>query len=259
MSRRLILAIPALVAVAFVVGVLATGANRWFFAVEIPLLKFSATVGCVAAMLRYGRRDYLFWAWFLLAVNYGSLCFNDLSFGGRIQLLHVAEPLAERLSTAIIVISNVAAAVSAFMMARTWRVAGLGLPSPWWEKLVVAGGIALAIAVVGTITWPDFVALFHHPSINNVLTVATCLGDLVCFCVIAPLFLQTMALRGGTLALPWSLIVASDVAWMVFDVLINSAPHVGHTTRIVAAGFRTMACAFCAAAGLAQRWATRAS
>ncbi len=259
MNRRVLVAIPLALMFAYLAGAIGSHANPWFFTVEIPLLKFLAFAGCMAAMVRYGRSDYLFWAWLLLGVDYGTLCLNDLLLGRRIHLLNVNdEHLADLLRTTIIVISNIAAAVSSVMMARTWRVAGLGLPSSAWQRIVVAGGILLAIGVVGYITWPDLKAALHGEAERRIVPIAANLGDLICFCVIAPLFLQAVALRGGRLAWPWAFIVAADIAWMLFDVLINLEGFEATTVRILGEACRTAACASTLAAGLAQRWATRA-
>jgi hypothetical protein len=144
------------------------------------------------------------------------------------------------------------------MMARTWRVAGLGSSSSAWQRIVVVGGILLAVGVVGYITWPELKAVFHGETEGRIVPIAANLGDLICFCVIAPLFLQAVALRGGRLAWPWAFIVAADIAWMLFDVLINVAGFREQTVRIIGEALRTAACASTLAAGLAQRWATRA-
>jgi hypothetical protein len=219
-------------------------------------MKFVAFFGCVTAALRYRRTDYLFWAWTLLSLNYGLLGSNDLLFGRRLHLANLDPDAAATVRTVVVVVANLVAAVSAIMMARTWRVAGLGLPSALWQKLVVILGICVAATVVILATLPAFKGMVGG-SFRSIGGVAANLGDLVCFSVIAPLFLQAMALRGGTLAWPWAFITTSDIAWMLFDATSLFGPR--DKTRVLAELFRCAACACALAAGLAQRWATRSA
>lgn len=256
MKPRYLAALPLVIVGLYWLAVLATHGSASLLTVEVPLMKFVACAGCIAAAARYRRADYLFWAWTLLSLNYGMLGTNDLLLGRRLHLLNVEPTLAATLRTWVVVVANVAAAVSAIMMARTWRVAGLGLPSRAWHKAVVILGVCGALALVTILTLPAFKSL-SWSSMRGVGAIASNFGDFLCFSVIAPLFLQAVALRGGTLVWPWALITASDVSWMLFDTMLRFGTF--DKTRIVSETFRCAACACALAAGLAQRWATRSN
>jgi hypothetical protein len=87
---------------------------------------------------------------------------------------------------------------------------------------------------------------------------ASCLGDIFCFAMIAPLLLTTIAMRGGLLAWPWGFRTASGLAWLVFDAIQTLAPIVFHIApeqaRPIQEVARCLACTCAFSAGLAQRW-----
>jgi hypothetical protein len=77
--------------------------------------------------------------------------------------------------------------------------------------------------------------------------------DILAVCLIAPLLLTAMALRGGLVGWPWALVTASLVCWLLYDGAAD-------VQRMVSVGFpltdvfRGMAENYLFAAGLAQRF-----
>jgi hypothetical protein len=85
---------------------------------------------------------------------------------------------------------------------------------------------------------------------------ASALGDMVSLCLIAPLLLTALSLRGGLIGWTWTLLTASYVAWLLYDALLVVGPWLGLGPRGVRTGselFRALGCTFGFTAGLAQR------
>jgi hypothetical protein len=186
---------------------------------------------------------------------------KDLMFGRIVHLPGIAEDSATLYRAIFVVIANLAAAVGSVMLARTWAVAGIELPGSRTSQRVLLGiAIAVAVAIVGLGVWNDFHRL--HTDSEAVVGIASSLGDIVCFSVIAPLFLMAMAMRGGALFWPWALITASNMSWLIYDVSWGLQRQWGlpePTLKTIAELWRALGCVFAFVAGLAQRWAMRST
>ena len=258
MQARAFIAWPLALLVAFVAGSVISGGEPRFVYSAVTLAKLLGAVGLALAAARYGRGEYLFWAWGMLAANYVFLGAADL-FSRRMNVLHLEPETAEKAWALCIVLSNVIAAVGTLMLARVWRVVGIVLPDPTPAKrAAIIAGLMTATAVVGWATIPSWKAMMKLDPVGFVGVVGA-LSDLVCFSVIAPLVLRALAMRGGRLAWPWGLIAASSFAWMLFDALVEvDLPVRDGVARAVVNGLRVLACLLSMASGLAQRWAIRA-
>jgi hypothetical protein len=75
-------------------------------------------------------------------------------------------------------------------------------------------------------------------------------------CLIAPLLLTALALRGGLIGWPWALLTTSYVAWLLYDAVLVYGPSLGAdpaTVRLASEVCRALGCTYGFSAGLAQR------
>jgi hypothetical protein len=93
---------------------------------------------------------------------------------------------------------------------------------------------------------------------SGIMYFASCMGDIFCFALIAPLLLTTVAMRGGLLAWPWGFMTASGLAWLAYDGVQTLSPILldisAEAARPLAEVSRCVACTCAFAAGVAQRW-----
>jgi hypothetical protein len=258
--KRLFVAAPPALTGLFVVGCVVTGADERFVFGSVAAAKLIGGVGLALAAVRYGRGEYLFWAWASLAANLVLLGVSELLFTARFDLLRLAAPARDAAWAITILIANVFAAAGTLMLARVWRVVGLALPDPSGAKRIGAiVGVIVATLLVGWVEIPAWQAMLAG-RLSGAVGVVGAACDLICFGVITPLALRALSLRGGSLAWPWGLIAASFFAWMLFDFFVELAlplPEAWATALVN--GLRIAACLLAMGAGLAQRWATRAA
>jgi hypothetical protein len=258
--KRLFVVAPVVLSLGYVVGCLATRGDERFVYTFVAVAKVLGGAGLMAAAVRYGRGEYLFWAWAALAANLGLLGAAELLFTPRFDLARMASPARETAWSVVVIAGNLFAAAGTLMLARVWRAVGLALPDPSGAKRVVAlVGVIVAALIVGYVEIPAWKAMMAG-RLDGVVGVVGALADLVCFSVITPLVLRALALRGGTLAWPWGMIAGCFLAWMVYDVIVElKLPVAEGVSRSIVDGMRVLACLLGMGAGLAQRWATRAS
>src|SRR5262249_25576794 len=93
--------------------------------------------------------------------------------------------------------------------------------------------------------------------VTAIAGVVSSLGDIITFTLIGPIFMTALALRGGVLVWPWSLITASTLSWLLHDaqnvVAHYRPPAPAGDVAAGAALWRIPACVLMLAAGLAQR------
>ena len=202
--------------------------------------KLAASLGCFLAAAAFGRGDYLRYAWGAFGLSYAALEVRDV-----LLVLDVLGTDFFSLNLSQIV-CNTAGVVGFILFARAFRAGGLELPGGLALKAAVyVGAVALAVAL-------SAVALVDHvgrlgQGTDAVGAIASDLGDLAGFALIAPIFLTALALRGGALAWPWFILVAAQVTWIIYDVIAYTAPlPLKEVTRC-------LACLLTGVAGLAQR------
>lgn len=220
---------------------------------QLLLVRVLAIVGCFAAVSAFERGDHLRKAWLWLAVATILVLVRDVV---RLPFPEVTlvDPLGLALA-ALGVLSNVFLLGGVWMLARSWRVAAIDLPGGRAGVITVTAIAAvLALAVAGQFAWGHFQTVAGGDWSALILLVSAVV-DILALCLLAPLFLTALALRGGLFAWPWSLITASMFCWLLYDAAA------GLGTGVVAEGFplpdvfRGLAENFLFAAGLAQRWA----
>lgn len=249
---------PLLWAAAFLAGDATfhgTPYYRTFLRTEIEMVKALALVGSWAAALQFERGDYLRRAWFLIGGCMALLLLRDLTLA-PLGFAAMGERNLDILRGVLVVAGNLSQVVGTWILARAWKVADLTLPgSQRGRWAVVAGAIVLSSAFAG----PAVVTSTNRVlggDLTALAGAASALGDMISLCLIAPLLLTALALRGGLFARPWALITICYVAWLLYDAVLVLGPLLGLSTDGTRTGselFRALGCTFGFTAGLAQR------
>jgi hypothetical protein len=257
-----LLAIPVFIVAAFLVAqaLVADGNRLRFWAWEVPLMKALAAIGLFLAASRYRRGEYMGVAWALCGLCYSLLLAKDLLFGRVFHVAGLSPATATTMRAIFVVAANVSGAAGSIMLARVWRVAGIALPGSRASQTgAFAVSFIVAVAIIGWGLWRELHSVAHGER-EAIIVVASNLGDVVSFIVIAPLMLTAIAMRGGTLAWPWALITASNVCWLLYDMSWMFERQLGEATlRSVEEFWRAAACALALVTGMAQRWAIRSA
>lgn len=262
MPVRWLVGLPLLWGGVFVVVanlLLGTPAYEVFLRSEIEAAKLVSLVGGLAAALAFERGEYLRRAWFLVGGSTGFFLVRDLTLAplgfeamGETPLLVVRAVL--------VALGNVSMVIGVFMLARTWKVAGLALPGrPRGQVGVVLLTIAFALALAGPGAW-TFGSRLLSGDLTAAAGVFSALGDMATLVLIGPLLLTALALRGGLFAWPWALLTTSCVAWLFYDSFYTVGPLLGLSDEAARIGYETcrgLGGTFACAAGLAQRFIVR--
>lgn len=216
--------------------------------------KLLAAFGALIAFLCFTEGDYLRRAWGWLALGAFMLAEADLYTQWIGPLL---SPTAGYVGRGVIVIvANVSTPVALVLFARALKVAGLDLAGTRRGLfLATAAAIVIALAVAGESTVAALRAL-GSGNARHLSLVASGLGDIASFILLAPLIYTVATLRGGTLGWPFLLLTASGFSWLVYDGADAFARWIGGGAYVfpVQESARLAACLFLFAAGLAQRW-----
>jgi hypothetical protein len=258
MRYRSLVVFPLLWSAAFLLGdALLHGTPRYpvFLRTEVELVKGLALAGSLAAALALEPGDYLRRAWLFIAGCMALLLLRDLTLA-PLGLESMGARNLDLLRGLLVVAANVSQVVGTWMLARAGERAGLGVPvssRAQWGVLALAVGLAAAFAGPGIVTSARRVM---DGDLLALTSAASALGDMVSLCLIAPLLLTALALRGGLIGWTWTLLTVSYVAWLLYDVLLVLGPWLGLGPRGVRTGselFRALGCSFGFTAGLAQR------
>jgi hypothetical protein len=241
---------PLVYAAAFlaVAGWLQGGDADRFVVGQRIFLRLLAAAGCCAAASVFQGGDRLRRAWFWLGAGTLLILARDV--------LRLAPPFSESsdaqavgLLTALAILSNLCQLAGIWMLARSWRVVTLELPGGRAGMAAIAAitaAVALGVAGPGALQAMRSVAGGHW---DDLVLVASALADIVSLCLIAPLLLTAMALRGGLFFWPWALITASRLSWLLYDAAVALASRSGFPLPDL---FRGLAQNLLCAAGLAQ-------
>jgi hypothetical protein len=155
----------------------------------------------------------------------------------------------------LVVAANASQVVGTWLLARSWRVAGLSVPASPAAQWSVVG---LVVLVVGAVAGPGLISGLRQlggGDLGALANLASALGDVLSLFLIAPLLLGALALRGGSMGWPFSLLSASFVAWLLYDAMLALGPAAGLASpqvRTISELFRALGCLFGFSAGLAQ-------
>lgn len=227
-----------------------------FLRLQMELVKALALFGSWAAALAFERGDYLRRAWFLIGGCMALLLLRDLTLAPLGLQEALGQGNLEALRTGLVLLANGSQVVGTWLLARAWKVADLSLPGTRqrrWAVLAAAALLAAAFAGPGVVTNLQRAAAGELGALTGAVSA---LGDMISLCLIAPLLLTALALRGGLFAWPWGLMTASYLAWLLYDAALVLGPWLGQDaagTRATSELFRALGCTFGFSAGLAQR------
>jgi hypothetical protein len=219
---------------------------------EVALAEAAATFGCFFAATSFGRRDHLARAWAVQGLMYSLLLARCLGLAFGVLTGGEGAAVADGI---LVSIANIGGIFSTWMLARTGAIAGIDIAiSPLYRR--VAWVFTLLVAV--TATGPGLVSAIQKLANGNlamIVSVASRLGDIFSFVLIAPLMLTALALRQGLLVWPWALLTASGMCWLAADFANAAFLHLGNgSVGPLYDIFRFPACLFVLTAGIAQRW-----
>lgn len=179
---------------------------------QLLVLRVVAIVGSFAAVAAFERGDHLRRAWLWLAWAMVVIFARDL-----LRLVVFSGEGTHPVISALGVIHNLAILVGIFELARAWKKADIPLPGGrFGAPLVVVGAALLALAVAGP-------GVYHHGGTvlsgewSQLILLVSAIVDVLSLCLLAPLLLTAVALRGGLFAWPWALVTASILSWLLYD------------------------------------------
>lgn len=250
MRLRWLAVYPLIYAAAFlaIAGSLDGGDADRFLVGQRILVRILAALGCFAAVSVFESGDRLRRAWLWLGAGTLVILARDVL---RLVPPFVAnpDPMAQGILTGLAILSNLALLAGIWMLARSWRLVTLEMPGGRAGMTAVAvftAVAALAVAGPGAVQAVRSVADGHW---DDLVLVASALVDIITLCLITPLLLTAMALRGGLFFWPWALITASRLSWLLYDAAAAFASSTGLPLPDL---FRGVAQNFLCAAGLAQ-------
>jgi hypothetical protein len=236
-----------------------TEALRALWKVQVPTVKALGFIGCWLAAARFSRGDYLRQAWFFTGLCYFLLLTKDVLFGAG---SHFQQPQTFSLTVqyargGITLLANFSNIYGIWLLARTWRVAGIALPGSERGRIaLMVAAVVVSLAIAGQATYVD-VSNVLHGDMGELVGVASDVGDIISLVLLAPVMLTAIALRGGLLWWPWALLTLSNLGWLVYDGTATFGHFVGAEPirlRALEEIFRAVACTAGFAAGIAQRW-----
>jgi hypothetical protein len=220
-------------------------------AVLVAALVATGVSGFATAM-KFDAGDRLLKCWMLIGIGYAMAAVRH---GSRLLAYFVFDAaLPPLLGNVLMVAQNIAIALALLLFVLAWRATGLTAPiSRGAQTASIVLGIAVAVVVGG---YPLFSAL-NAASPNLSLFISTA-GDIVGFCVIVPLALSALAMRGGLLMHTWIYLAASEVAWLLYDLWWAMQPPLApNVASAILEALRVMAVLFAFIATVAQRRAMR--
>jgi hypothetical protein len=254
---RALIAIPIVSATLLAIALALTSGHEraGLYRAELAIVEGLGFWGCLAAALIFEGGDYLRRAWLLEMSCFGLIFVGDLTLTTG---MFSNKPWTALANGVLTLTANAGAMGGTFMLARATRVAGIEMPG---SDNARRGVQMLAMAVALVAAGPAAVISARQVIAGDqtgLMYFASCLGDIFCFSLIAPLLLTTVAMRGGLLAWPWGFMTASGLAWLIFDGVQTLSPIVlgisAEEARPVLEVARCLACTCAFSAGLAQRW-----
>jgi len=216
------------------------------------LVRILGALGCYAALRAFERGDHLRRAWLFLLGGTLVILLRDV-----LRLFPPFDPAtagagAQALLSGLGVLSNVGLLGGVWLLARAWKMAAIALPGGRSGAVIaVIMTAVLAIVVAGPGAVKNAAAVYNGDWSALVLVVSA-IVDITSLCLVAPLLLTAVSLRGGSFFWPWALITASQLSWLLYDGAAHYGPELLATDFPLPDIFRGMAENFLCVAGLAQ-------
>lgn len=214
------------------------------------LTRVLGIAGCAAAVSCFERGDHLRRAWLWLAAGTVVILIRDL-----LRLVPEFQPASASLAAQAVVSalgvgSNLCQLTGVWMLSRSWKMASITLPGGRSGFLGVgAVTAALAVLVAGPGALESGRALAGG-DLGALVLFVSAVVDIVALCLVAPLLLTAVSLRGGLFVWPWALVTASRLSWLLYDAAVAAEPlRSGFPLSDV---FRGLGMNYLFAAGLAQ-------
>jgi hypothetical protein len=260
MRLRLLALFPLVFAAVFVVAVLTLdgGALTAFTLGQRLLVRLLAIVGSFWAAAVFARGDHLRRAWQWLAWGTVAVLVRDLL---RIVPDLAAWTDASSAGAALVqtlgVLSNVGLLLGVWLLARSWKVAALTVPGGRAGMAVTTTVVAvLALAVAGPAALARLLDVAAGDGSQLVLLVSAVV-DVLALCLLSPLLLTAVSLRGGSFSWPFALLAASLLSWLLYDAAAHWQQALSPGGFPTAELFRGLAQNFQFVAGLAQALVVR--
>ncbi len=214
MSYRALVGFPFVMVILVAIGVAVVGpASRdVVFQIAIDTAKLLALVGLARAALSFEPDEYLRRGWGLFAICYVFLLARDAA-----PFLPASPLTIEVLRAVFVTMGNLCLVLAVWTLARAWTVAGLEFPGTRGARTaIIAAAIIAAIALAGPELYVDVRDTITGRS-PGYASIGSDIGDILALPLIAPVALTALAVRGGTLRWPWTLLTSSFAAWLAFD------------------------------------------
>ncbi|MDP9122358.1 MAG: hypothetical protein M3O15_13490 [Acidobacteriota bacterium] len=210
------------------------------------LVRLLALAGCFLAASGFERGDHLRRAWLWLGLGAIGILLRD-----GLQFLPPFEPMSGYISAALGVLANLALLAGIWTLARSWKMVAVETPGGTAGLVAVAVITALlALTVVGLGIKSQL--QLSRGDLGSLVFLVSALVDVISLCLITPLLLTAVSLRGGLFSWPWGLITASQVCWLLYDGASGLTPLLAIGGFPLAETFRGTACNYLFVAGLAQ-------
>lgn len=217
------------------------------------LVRLLAVVGCFLAVSVFASGDHLRRAWSWLGCGAVVILLRDVLrllppfHGGGSEGTEVQAFLS-----GLAILSNVALLAGIWELARSWKMAAIALPGGRSGVLAVAIVTAvLAVVVAG----PEILQSGRElaaGSWGSLIAFVSAVVDILSLCLITPLLLTAVSLRGGLFSWPWGLVTASRICWLLYDATGTLARYLAPGGFPLDEVFRGMAVSYLFAAGTAQ-------
>ncbi len=261
MKFRLLIILPVVLSAAFLIfdlAVFGENTNQSYRRIQIEFVKILWIFGSLAAALKFRKGDYLRTTWLLMAVHMIVIVFRDVISIFFLPRFSIFSNIFPWVNGGLITLANLLQVLGVWMLSRAWKVADIKLPGPIWSQwligLIAAG---LSIAVAGPVVWENF-GLLVEGQAQALVGFASALGDMITLCMVAPLFLTALALKGGYLVWPWSFFTASSIVWLFYDAtgifFVSLSGSAERFDFLINEFFRSLACLLGFSAGMAQRF-----
>jgi len=259
MSRRHFLLLPV-VCTAILIGSCGVqlAQSDWTHGFDYVSLiaKCMACAGVITAARSFARGDYMRHAFSLYAITFVCLVIRDIfALVPPLRAAFEAANAFEMVWRILFVVANLAGVSAAFMLARAAKLALFDAEEAPYRGILWQG-LAWLIGLV--LTGPAIVVALtdlREGRLHSFVVLFGSLADLSVFVLAVPVVRLAYALRGGLLGLPWTLIAAARICWLIRDSFgVAPAWLWQHGTFVLVAEIaRTLACTCDFSAGLAFR------